>query len=47
MVLDGIADPDKVVPVLDSYCRSLLTEQSPHKRERLVNWLRLAEQVPA
>lgn len=46
-VLDGIADPDKIVPVLDSYCQSLITEQSPHKRERLVNWLRLAMEVPA
>jgi hypothetical protein len=46
-VLEGIADPDKVIPVLDSYCTSLLAEQSPHKRERLVNWLRLADQVPA
>ena len=46
-VLDGIADSEKIVPVLDSYCQSLLSEQSPHKRERLVNWLRLADQVPA
>jgi hypothetical protein len=46
-ILDGIANAEKVVPVLDSYCQSLLAEQSPHKRERLVNWLRLAEQVPA
>ena len=35
-VLDGIADPEKIIPVLDSYCQSLLSEQSPHKRERLV-----------
>jgi hypothetical protein len=46
-VLDGIAEVDKVIPVLDSYCQSLLTEQSPHKRDRLVNWLRAAEQVIA
>ena len=46
-ILDGIADAEKVVPILDSYCQSLLAEQSPHKRDRLVNWLRLAEQVPA
>jgi len=46
-VLDGVGDPEKIVPVLDSYCRSLLAEQSPHKRERLINWLRSAEQVPA
>lgn len=46
-VLAGIADPDAVIPVLSSYCVSLMAEQSPHRRERLVNWLRLAEQVPA
>jgi hypothetical protein len=46
-VLDGIADPAVVVPVLSSYCASLLKEQSPHRRERLVNWLRLADQVSA
>ena len=47
MILSGVGDAEKIVPVLDSYCRSLLAEQSPHKRERLVNWLRSAEQVPA
>jgi hypothetical protein len=47
LILDGIADPVQVVPVLDSYCQSLLAERSPHKRERLVNWLRLANQVSA
>jgi hypothetical protein len=46
-VLEGIADSEAVVPVLSSYCASLLKEQSPHRRDRLVNWLRLAEQVPA
>jgi hypothetical protein len=46
-VLEGIADPLVVVPVLSSYCASLLKEQSPHRRDRLVNWLRLAEQVSA
>jgi hypothetical protein len=46
-VLAGIADPQVVVPVLSSYCASLLKEQSPHRRERLVNWLRLADQVSA
>lgn len=46
-VLAGIAEPDAVIPVLSSYCVSLMNEQSPHRRERLVNWLRLAEQVPA
>jgi hypothetical protein len=44
-VLDGIADHNKVVPVLDSYCQTLLTEQSPHKRERLIDWLRLADKA--
>jgi hypothetical protein len=46
-VLDGIADPKIVVPVLSGYCASLLKEQSPHRRDRLVNWLRLADQVSA
>jgi hypothetical protein len=46
-VLDGIADADSVVPVLENYVESLLKEQSPHRRDRLVNWLRLADQVPA
>lgn len=46
-VLAGIADADSVIPVLSSYCVSLMNEQSPHRRDRLVNWLRLAEQVPA
>ena len=46
-VLKGIGDPAVVIPILDSYCQSLLVEQSPHKRERLVNWLRLAEEVSA
>lgn len=38
-VLDGIADPEMVVPVLESYCSTLLAEQSPHSRERLASWL--------
>ena len=46
-VLDGIADCEKVVPVLSAYCASLMAEQSPHRRDRLVNWLRLADQVSA
>lgn len=46
-VLEGIADCDKVVPVLSAYCASLMAEQSPHRRDRLVNWLRLADQVSA
>jgi len=46
-VLEGIADCKTVVPVLTSYCVSLMKEQSPHRRDRLVNWLRLADQVSA
>lgn len=46
-VLAGIADADSVIPVLASYCVSLMNEQSPHRRERLINWLRLADQVSA
>jgi hypothetical protein len=42
-VLAGIADPDTIVPVLNSYVSSLLTEGSPHDRSRLVSWLQLAE----
>lgn len=38
-VLDGLADPEKVVPVLEAYCMSLMAEQSPHTRERLTKWL--------
>ena len=44
-VLSGIADPESVVPVLNSYCTSLLSEQAPHDRDRMVNWLRLAQEV--
>lgn len=40
-VLDGIADHEQIVPILDSYCRTLLTEQAPHTRERLSEWLNL------
>jgi hypothetical protein len=45
-VLDGIADPSTVIPLLDSYCRSLLTEGVPHDRERLRSWLELTEARP-
>jgi hypothetical protein len=38
-VLDGIADADKVIPVLDSYCKTLLAEQAKHDRDRLAHWL--------
>lgn len=46
-VLAGITDPADVVPILNSYVASLLAEQSPHDRNRMVNWLRLAGEVPA
>lgn len=39
-VLDGIADPDRVVPILDRYARSLLSTQQPHTRENLGRWLK-------
>jgi hypothetical protein len=42
-VLAGIANPDEVVPVLNSYVSSLLAEQSPHERDRLAHWLGLAQ----
>ena len=42
-VLAGIADPTKVIPLLDSYCTALLTEQAPHQRDRLRDWLSLME----
>jgi hypothetical protein len=38
-VLAGIADPERVIPVLESYCHTLLAEQSPHERDRLAGWL--------
>jgi len=40
-VLDGIADPATVIPILDAYCQALVAEQSPHRRERLADWLAL------
>jgi hypothetical protein len=42
-VLAGLADTEKVVPVLDAYCTNLMNEQSPHTRERLSDWLVLAD----
>lgn len=39
-VLDGLADVDKTVQTLNSYCRALMSEQAPHTRERLEKWLR-------
>jgi len=38
-VLDGLADVDKTVEVLDSYCRALMAEQAFHTRDRLAKWL--------
>ena len=43
MVLDGIGDPAVVVPLLNSYCQSLIQGRQPHERSRLRNWLRLSE----
>ncbi len=42
-VLDGLADPDKVVPVLDAYCKSLLASQEAHSRPLLAKWLEKAD----
>lgn len=47
LCLEGIAPVTDVVPVLESYCRSLLAEQEPHTRARLAQWLTLAELMPA
>ena len=38
-VLDGIADPEDIVPVLDGYCQSLFSERAAHDRARLEDWL--------
>jgi hypothetical protein len=45
-VLAGIADPAEVIPVLNAYCHALIAEQSPHQRDRLAEWLRLAQRTP-
>ena len=42
-VLAGIADPTEIVPILNSYCQALITEQAPHERDRLRNWLQIAD----
>lgn len=39
MVLEGLANPDEVVPLLEAYCRSLLTSQEPYSRASLTRWL--------
>jgi hypothetical protein len=44
-VLDGIADHRVVVPLLNSYCQSLIQGRQAHERSRLRNWLRLTEEV--
>lgn len=38
-VLDGIGDPQKVVPVLESYCQGLLISGTAHTKERLAKWM--------
>ena len=40
-VLEGIADPVTMIPVLNAYCLNLIAEQSPHSRARLSQWLTL------
>lgn len=44
-ILEGIADSETIVPVLDNYCRALFAEGSAHSRERLREWLTLADEV--
>lgn len=41
-VLEGVADASKVMPVIESYCETLLTEQAPHSRDRLARFLQEA-----
>jgi len=45
MVLKGLGDPEVVIPLLDSYCTSLIQGRQPHERSRLRNWLRLTEEA--
>lgn len=40
-VLAGLVPVESTVEVLDSYCKTLLAEQSPHTRARLNQWLSL------
>jgi hypothetical protein len=42
-VLDGVADPERLIPVLEAYCNTLFVEQSPHTRARLREWLAMSE----
>lgn len=43
-VLDGLADVDSTVQVLNSYCMALMHEQAPHSRERLRQWLNINDE---
>jgi hypothetical protein len=38
-VLEGIANPDDVIPVLTAYCKTLFASQQPHTRDLLTAWL--------
>lgn len=39
IVLDGVADTERTVQILNAYCRSLMASQEPHTRERLQRFL--------
>jgi hypothetical protein len=39
-ILDGLASPDEVVPILHRYCLDLFESKEPHTRERLSSYLR-------
>ena len=41
-VLDGLADVEKTVEVLNAYCRSLMATREPHNRDTLRVWLEKA-----
>lgn len=41
-LLDGIADPDEITPILYSYCLDLYDIKEPHTKERLAERLREA-----
>lgn len=40
-VLDGLADVDATIKVLDGYCRTLFKEKAEHSRARLAEWLEI------
>lgn len=44
-VLEGIADVDVTVELLERFCNTLILEQSPYERSRLVEWLALGEKA--